>query len=72
MNESNKFSVVDYVIFALMLTISASIGIFNGCFGKKNKTSKNFLVASGQMSVCEFNLWSLLQIMFLLINYVIN
>ena len=56
MNESNKFSVVDYVIFALMLTISASIGIFNGCFGKKNKTSKNFLVASGQMSVCEFNL----------------
>ncbi len=52
MNETNKFSAVDYVIFGLMLSISASIGIFNGCFGgKKNKTAKNFLVASGQMGV---------------------
>jgi hypothetical protein len=54
MNQTNKFSVIDYVIFALMLTISASIGIVNGCFGKKNKTSKNFLVASGQMGVINF------------------
>ena len=33
-------TVTDYIIFALMLAVSAGIGIFYGCFGKKNSTAK--------------------------------
>jgi Na+/proline symporter len=46
-----EVSVVDYIIFALMLAISAGIGIFYGCFGKKNTTAKEMLVANRQMTV---------------------
>lgn len=45
------FSAVDYVIFGLMLLISAGIGIFYGCFGKKATTSKELLVANRQMTL---------------------
>ena len=48
------FSVVDYVIFALMLAVSAGIGIFYGCFGKKNTTTKDMLVAGRKMTVNLF------------------
>jgi Na+/proline symporter len=48
---TSGFSVVDYVIFALMLAISAGIGIFYGCFGNKTGTAKEMLVANRQMTV---------------------
>ena len=45
------FSAFDYVIFALMLAISAGIGIFFGFFGKKNQSAKEMLIANRQMTV---------------------
>lgn len=46
-----QLTAVDYVIFGLMLVISASIGIFYGCFGSKNATAKELLIANRQMTV---------------------
>lgn len=50
-NETNNFSALDYVIFSLLLVVSASIGVFYGCFGKKPSTAKELLVANRQMSL---------------------
>ena len=33
--------------------LSAVIGIWHGCFGSKQSTAKDFLIAGGQMSVCK-------------------
>jgi sodium-coupled monocarboxylate transporter 8/12 len=52
--EVAGFAAFDYVIFALMLAVSAGIGIFYGCFGSKNQTSKEILVANRQMTVINF------------------
>jgi sodium-coupled monocarboxylate transporter 8/12 len=47
-----SFSTFDYVIFGLMLTISAGIGVFYGFFQRsKKQTSKELLVANGQMGL---------------------
>ena len=51
MADQKDFSAFDYVIFALILAISAAIGIFYGCFGKKQKSSKDLLVANREMGV---------------------
>lgn len=51
MADSNEFSALDYVIFGLLLAISAAIGVFYGCFGKKPSTSKELLVANRQMTL---------------------
>ena len=49
--ESISFNSIDYIIFSMMLCVSAGIGIFFGCFGKKQHTSKNFLIADRKMGV---------------------
>lgn len=49
-NEQN-FSALDYVIFGLLLLISASIGVFFGFFGKKATSSKELLVADRKMGL---------------------
>jgi Na+/proline symporter len=50
--NENTFSAFDYVLFGLMLSISAGIGVFYGCFRRnKQQTSKELLVANGQMGV---------------------
>ncbi|CAL4140451.1 unnamed protein product, partial [Meganyctiphanes norvegica] len=41
---SDRFGWLDYLVFALMLMVSSAIGIFFGCFGKK-QDSKEFLMA---------------------------
>ena len=51
MADDRNFSTIDYVIFGLMLAISAGIGIFYGFIGKKQTTSKELLVANRQMDV---------------------
>ena len=38
--EEQYFSILDYVIFGLMLSISASIGLYYKCTGGKQKTFK--------------------------------
>uniref|UniRef100_A0A8B9V2K1 Solute carrier family 5 member 12 n=1 Tax=Anas zonorhyncha TaxID=75864 RepID=A0A8B9V2K1_9AVES len=46
----NKFVVWDYVVFALLFLVCASIGVFFAIKGRKKKTSKEFLVGGKQMS----------------------
>ncbi|XP_021955971.1 sodium-coupled monocarboxylate transporter 2 [Folsomia candida] len=41
---------VDYFVFGIVLSISVGIGIFYGCFGSKQKTTKEYLLANRQMS----------------------
>lgn len=45
------FSALDYVIFALLLLVSAAIGVFHGCFRKGPATSQELLVANRQMTL---------------------
>ncbi|CAL4086674.1 unnamed protein product [Meganyctiphanes norvegica] len=45
---SAQFTWLDYVVFSLMLAASASIGVFFGCFGKKQNSSE-FLRAGKSM-----------------------
>lgn len=47
----NDFGAVDYIVFALVLAVSAGIGIFYGCFGSKQQTTQEFLMANRMMSV---------------------
>ena len=45
------FSVWDYLVFGFVLLVSAGIGIFYGCFGGKQKTTKEFLMADRSMGI---------------------
>ncbi|KAL8568333.1 hypothetical protein ACOMHN_040906 [Nucella lapillus] len=49
--EERRFQTWDYILFALVLAISASIGIFYACHGKKQKTTTEFLMADRNMSI---------------------
>lgn len=42
---------VDYVILGCFLGLSGIIGVWHGCFGKKQKTTKDFLVGGGKMGM---------------------
>ena len=44
------FTVVDYVLFGLMLAFSASIGIFYAIKDRNRATTKEFLLAGGNMN----------------------
>ncbi|XP_069191853.1 sodium-coupled monocarboxylate transporter 2 [Procambarus clarkii] len=46
---ADRFTWIDYTVFGFMLAVSAGIGIFYGCFGKKQDT-KDFLVAGKSMT----------------------
>ena len=45
-----QFGTVDYVVFSCMLAISVTIGIYHAFAGGKQKTTKEFLLANGNMS----------------------
>ena len=51
-----KFSAADYVVFTLVLIISAAIGLFYGCRGGGQKTTKDFLMGGRSMSVFPVSL----------------
>ena len=51
MRKEAVFSVIDYLIFAFLLAVSALIGVFFGCFGNKKQSAKELLVANRQMGV---------------------
>ena len=44
-----SLSVVDYVIFALMLTVCGAIGIYHAIRSKREETMDNFLMANHSM-----------------------
>lgn len=45
----DRFSVVDYVVFSLMLLISAFIGVWHACRGGKQNTTEEYLLANRKM-----------------------
>lgn len=47
---SSRFKWPEYIVFAVMLAVSAGIGLFYGCFGKGQKTTSEFLMAGRSMS----------------------
>lgn len=51
MTEERVFGPWDYVVFALMLVISAGIGLFYAFTGGKQKTTKEFLMADRSMKL---------------------
>ncbi|KAK2148112.1 hypothetical protein LSH36_515g02001 [Paralvinella palmiformis] len=54
--KTNTFSVWDYVVFGGVLAISASIGIYYGCTGGKQKTTSEFLMADRKMHLLPVTL----------------
>lgn len=45
------FSWYDYVLFSGMLSLSALIGIYFGCFGTKQSTADEYLMGEKKMGV---------------------
>ncbi|XP_038076692.1 sodium-coupled monocarboxylate transporter 1-like [Patiria miniata] len=46
---SGVFSVVDYVVFAVILIVSAAIGLYHACTGGHQRTTQEFFVGDRQM-----------------------
>uniref|UniRef100_T1IVP0 Sodium-dependent multivitamin transporter n=1 Tax=Strigamia maritima TaxID=126957 RepID=T1IVP0_STRMM len=46
-----RFSIPDYVVFVLMLMVSAGIGFYYACSGSKQRTASEFLMANRSMGV---------------------
>lgn len=40
----------EYAVFGAVLVSSMSIGVYYGCFGSRQKSTKEFLLANRQMS----------------------
>jgi len=51
MEETSLFGLVDYIVLAVVMIISSSIGLYYRCTGGQQKTSKEYLLADGNMSV---------------------
>jgi len=49
--QENRFSFVDYIVFAIILAIASVIGLFYGCTGNKQSSTAEFLMAGRSMSV---------------------
>lgn len=55
-NLSKNFKWPEYIVFALVLVASLGIGVFYGCFGSKNKSNEEFLMAGRSMSITPVTL----------------
>lgn len=47
----NRFSAADYVVFVVVIVISASIGFVFGWVDRKKKSTKDFLLGGGDLRV---------------------
>ena len=47
--EQNFFHWADYLVLFIMLALSAAIGFYYACTGGKQKTTKEYLLADGNM-----------------------
>ena len=47
--EETYFQWPDYLIVAIVLTLSAAIGFYYACTGDKQRTTKEYLLADGNM-----------------------
>lgn len=50
-NENVSFSWYDYVLFTSMLLLSALIGVYFGCFGKKQDSTNEYLLGGKNMGI---------------------
>lgn len=50
-NVSVSFSWYDYILFSVMLALSALIGVYFGCFGTKQSTADEYLLGGKKMKV---------------------
>ena len=48
--DIQRFSIADYAVFAVVLAISAAIGLFYACTGGKQRTVDEFFLANRNMS----------------------
>src|SRR5438309_81365 len=48
---NNRFSVVDYAVFAGMLGVSAVIGVYYAFVGRKESSTQDFLMGNRSMGV---------------------
>ena len=51
--SNNSLGVWDYVVFSVVLAVSAGIGLFYGCTGGKNKTTGEYLMANRQVRILQ-------------------
>ena len=49
MEDVNATTAWDYVVFAVLLALSSVIGIYYGCKKKRRRTTKEYLIAGGDM-----------------------
>ncbi|KAF4529676.1 hypothetical protein B566_EDAN010762 [Ephemera danica] len=42
--HTDRFSWPDYLVFSLMLLLSAGVGVYHGCFGTKQKSTSEYLL----------------------------
>ncbi|XP_071959654.1 sodium-coupled monocarboxylate transporter 1-like [Antedon mediterranea] len=54
--HTNEFKVWDYIVFSLMLCVSAGIGVYHALCGGRQKTSKEYLMADRQMGALPVGL----------------
>ena len=50
-DTNNEFKVWDYLVFAIVLAISASIGVVYGCIRSRQKSTEEFFMAGREMTV---------------------
>ena len=50
-DNSRQFGTWDWILFAAMLVVSAGIGIFYACVGKKKNTTGDFLMGGRNMQL---------------------
>ncbi len=48
---SDLFGWPEYVVFGMMLAVSAGIGLFYGCTGNKQKTTSDFLMGGRDLGI---------------------
>ncbi|CAG7819260.1 unnamed protein product, partial [Allacma fusca] len=49
-NLAARFGAVEYILFGIVLALPAAIGVFHGCFGSKQNTTAQFLMANRKMT----------------------
>lgn len=69
-NALLTFTWIDYTLFSAMFAISALIGVYFGCFGSKQATTKEYLLGGKSMSI--FPIAMSLIARFVLLLHVIN
>jgi sodium-coupled monocarboxylate transporter 8/12 len=48
--EIPDFGWAEWLVFSSVLAVSVGIGIFFGCFGKKNQTNEEYLLGGRKMN----------------------